>query len=82
MYLVFSVGVGLWLIYGLLLGAWPIVLANAITLVLTLVVRAYKLREHGGETYRPLQCPRPFSAPAIPSTVSLASPKTRYVLSW
>ena len=44
MYSVFTVGVALWLLYGLLLQAWPIVLANAITLVLALAILAMKLR--------------------------------------
>jgi MtN3 and saliva related transmembrane protein len=44
MYSVFAVGVALWLAYGLLLGAWPIVLANAITLSLALAILAMKLR--------------------------------------
>ena len=44
MYSVFTVGVALWLAYGLLLGAWPIVIANAITLVLALAILVMKLR--------------------------------------
>lgn len=32
MYSVFTVGVALWLVYGILLGAWPIVAANIVTL--------------------------------------------------
>ena len=44
MYSVFTVGVALWLAYGLLLDAWPIVLANAITLALALGILAMKLR--------------------------------------
>jgi MtN3 and saliva related transmembrane protein len=44
MYAAFSGGVALWLAYGLLLGAWPIVLANAITLSLALGILAMKLR--------------------------------------
>jgi len=44
MYSVFATGVGLWLAYGLLLGAWPIVAANAITLALAVVILAMKLR--------------------------------------
>lgn len=44
MYAAFSAGVALWLAYGLLLGAWPIVLANAITLSLALGILAMKLR--------------------------------------
>jgi hypothetical protein len=34
MYSVFTLGVALWLVYGLLLEAWPIVAANAVTLAL------------------------------------------------
>jgi MtN3 and saliva related transmembrane protein len=44
MYLVFACGVALWLAYGLLLQAWPIVAANGITLALALVILAMKLR--------------------------------------
>ena len=44
MYAVFACGVALWLAYGLLLGAWPIVVANAITLALALAILAMKLR--------------------------------------
>lgn len=46
MYLVFTTGVGFWLAYGLMLGAWPIILANTVTLALTGTVLALKLR-HG-----------------------------------
>jgi len=44
MYGAFTVGVGLWLAYGLLLGAWPIVAANAVTLALALAILLMKLR--------------------------------------
>ncbi|MEO7391813.1 MAG: SemiSWEET transporter [Ramlibacter sp.] len=44
MYLVFACGVALWLVYGLLLGAWPIVVANAVTLALALAILAMKFR--------------------------------------
>jgi MtN3 and saliva related transmembrane protein len=44
MYLVFALGVSLWLAYGLMLAAWPIVLANSVTLVLTLAILGMKLR--------------------------------------
>lgn len=44
MYLAFCCGVALWLVYGLLLGAWPVVAANAATLVLAGMVLALKLR--------------------------------------
>lgn len=44
MYSVFACGVALWLAYGLLLNAWPIVVANTITLTLALGILAMKLR--------------------------------------
>jgi len=44
MYSVFTLGVALWLVYGLLLGAWPIVLANVVTLALAGGILVMKLR--------------------------------------
>jgi MtN3 and saliva related transmembrane protein len=44
MYSAFTLGVTLWLVYGLLLRAWPIVLANAITLALAAAILVMKLR--------------------------------------
>ena len=44
MYAAFTLGVALWLIYGLLIGAWPIIIANVITLVLALAILWMKLR--------------------------------------
>ena len=44
MYSVFALGVACWLIYGLILQAWPIVAANAITLTLAVGILAMKLR--------------------------------------
>jgi MtN3 and saliva related transmembrane protein len=44
MYSVFTIGVALWLLYGVLMGAWPIVLANAVTLALASVILGMKLR--------------------------------------
>ncbi len=44
MYSVFTAGVALWLVYGVLLGAWPIVAANAVTLALAMAILVMKLR--------------------------------------
>ena len=44
MYSVFTVGVSCWLVYGLMLGAWPIIIANAITLALAISILVMKLR--------------------------------------
>lgn len=43
MYSVFTAGVALWLLYGLLLAAWPIVVANAITLALAGAILGMKV---------------------------------------
>jgi MtN3 and saliva related transmembrane protein len=43
---IFTSGVGLWLLYGVVLGAWPIILTNAVTLLLTGAILALKLRYH------------------------------------
>ena len=44
MYAIFTSGVALWLAYGVLLDAWPIIVANAITLALVLSVLVMKMR--------------------------------------
>lgn len=44
MYSVFTTGVALWLAYGWLVQAWPIVAANAVTLALAISILAMKLR--------------------------------------
>jgi MtN3 and saliva related transmembrane protein len=44
MYSMFTAGIALWLAYGVLLGAWPIVLANTVTLGLACAILAMKLR--------------------------------------
>ncbi len=44
MYAVFTVGIALWLVYGLLLQAWPLVVANAVTLALAGTILAMKIR--------------------------------------
>jgi MtN3 and saliva related transmembrane protein len=49
MYGAFTLGVALWLCYGIALGEWPIILANAITLVLAGTVLVTKLRVDAGQ---------------------------------
>ncbi len=44
MYSLFTVGVALWLVYGILMMAWPIIIANAITTSLALAFLVMKLR--------------------------------------
>lgn len=44
MYSSFTAGIACWLAYGWLLGAWPIVIANVVTLALALAILFMKLR--------------------------------------
>jgi MtN3 and saliva related transmembrane protein len=44
MYSVFTFGIALWLAYGVLLQAWPIVIANGVTLALAAGILTMKLR--------------------------------------
>jgi MtN3 and saliva related transmembrane protein len=46
MYSIFTLGISLWLVYGLMLHDLPITLANGATLLLALIVLALKLK-HG-----------------------------------
>lgn len=44
MYALFTLGVALWLTYGILLAAWPIIIANSITLLVAGAVLVMKLK--------------------------------------
>jgi MtN3 and saliva related transmembrane protein len=44
MYIIFTLGVGLWLAYGVLKGDWALIAANAITILLSLIILITKLR--------------------------------------
>ena len=48
MYSVFVAGSLLWFAYGLLITAWPVVIANAVTLTLALAILLMKLRFRPG----------------------------------
>jgi MtN3 and saliva related transmembrane protein len=52
MYTAFTLGVALWLLYGLRLGQWPVVVANALTLVLAAVILVVKVRADWRATRR------------------------------
>jgi MtN3 and saliva related transmembrane protein len=43
MYSLFTLGVAMWLAYGVMLGEWPIIIANTITLALSGAVLALKV---------------------------------------
>lgn len=43
MYSVFTAGVAMWLLYGLALGAWPVIAANFVTLALAATILTLKI---------------------------------------
>jgi len=49
MYSVFTVGVALWLVYGIALGEWPIVIANTLTLALATTILGMKIVVERGQ---------------------------------
>ena len=44
MFLIFTIGVFSWLIYGLIINDYPVILANAITLILSLFILLCKVK--------------------------------------
>jgi MtN3 and saliva related transmembrane protein len=46
MFTVFSLGIALWLLYGVLRADLPVILANAVTLVLSVAILLLKVRYH------------------------------------
>jgi MtN3 and saliva related transmembrane protein len=44
MFTLFNVGLLLWLVYGVRIGSWPIVVANTVTLGLALTILYFKIR--------------------------------------
>ena len=44
MYLIFFIGLSLWLLYGCLVGSISIVIANGVTLILAAIIIYYKLK--------------------------------------
>ena len=45
MYAAFCLGISLWLVYGLLMHAWPVVIANVLTLGLAGIVLVLKIKQ-------------------------------------
>jgi MtN3 and saliva related transmembrane protein len=44
MYVVFTIGIGFWLAYGIVLGSMPMILSNIVTFVLSATILAMKLK--------------------------------------
>jgi MtN3 and saliva related transmembrane protein len=43
MYVAFTVGVALWFVYGVALGSWPIIAANAVSFLLAATILGLKI---------------------------------------
>lgn len=50
MYCLFVTGVALWLIYGLVLNNWPLIVANLITVVLSSIILIMKIKHQLNKT--------------------------------
>lgn len=44
MYIMFTMGVGMWLLYGIHFGMIPVVIANTITFLLAIVILSFKIK--------------------------------------
>ena len=45
MYSMFTLGVGLWLIYGIVIESWPLIVTNALTFLFVLSILLMKLKQ-------------------------------------
>ena len=61
MYVVTVTGFGLWTAYGVLLGSWPLIGSNLISLGLSAAILVLKLRFDRNEKGREADAPRPSS---------------------
>jgi MtN3 and saliva related transmembrane protein len=44
MYSAYTVGIAIWLVYGVLIDSWPIIIANAVTLIFILTILMLKMK--------------------------------------
>jgi len=42
-FIVFTIGVFIWLLYGFMIKSWPVIISNFITFVLSLMILVFKL---------------------------------------
>jgi MtN3 and saliva related transmembrane protein len=52
MYTIFAIGLLLWIVYGIVIGAWPIVIANSITALQAIAILWMKVRFSRGFAVR------------------------------
>lgn len=44
MFILFTAGVVLWLVYGIYLMQWPVILSNLVTLILSIIILSFKFK--------------------------------------
>ncbi|MCL5991514.1 MAG: SemiSWEET transporter [Bacteroidetes bacterium] len=44
MYILFILGITFWLVYGILIGSLPIIIANSITIILASIILVFKIK--------------------------------------
>ena len=44
MYIILITGISLWLVYGILIHRWPIIISNLVTFILASIILVYKLK--------------------------------------
>ncbi len=45
MYITFVLGVSMWCVYGILIGKWPVIIANIATFILASIILYIKIKE-------------------------------------
>ena len=50
MYFFFLIGIILWMIYGVLINSWPIILANGFTTIMSSIILGYKIKDMRSST--------------------------------
>jgi MtN3 and saliva related transmembrane protein len=51
MYSAFTLGIALWLVYGVILQAWPLIVANVATLLFAVAILTMKIRHDKAERH-------------------------------
>ena len=46
MYVMTVTGIGLWLLHGIIIGDWPLMIANSLSFILSGTILVYKLKYH------------------------------------
>ena len=65
MYLLLVTGVAMWLIYGIFIGSWPLIIANAISILPQIAILALMLRQLWVDRFEIKALPLGHAIPAV-----------------